>query len=321
MDMNINRTNIRELQKGDKVQGYYYIKDCVCKLTNGSNSKFLDMNLMDSTGVINAKLWNYKEQAGSMIKSNIIVMITGNVIEWKDKLQIKLEDLRCINGSDVINEEDFVPVAPYKAEDMYDNIIAYKDSIKNVDIKNIVDNILKKVEDKIIYYPAAKSNHHSVRSGLLYHTVTMLKAGDALSNIYQFLNKDLLYAGIILHDMAKIEEMNSNELGVVEEYSVEGQLLSHISIEVRNIEIATKEINASKEVSMLLQHMILTHHYEPEYGSPKKPMFPEAEMLHHLDLIDARMFDMEKALYGVEKGSFSEKIWSLENLSIYKSTL
>lgn len=319
--MNIDRKNIIELQKGDKIQGYYYIKDCVCKLTNGSNSKFLDMNLMDSTGVINAKLWNYREQAGSLIKSNMLVMITGNVIEWKDKLQIKLENIRATNESDVIKEEDFVPVAPYKADYMYEKILEYKDTIKNEDIKNIVDNILEKSKNKIMYYPAAKSNHHSLRSGLLYHTFTMLKAGDALSNIYEFLNRDLLYAGIILHDIAKIEEMNSNELGVVEEYSLEGQLIGHIAIGVRNIEIAAKEVNASKEASMLLEHMILTHHYEPEYGSPKKPMFPEAEILHHLDLIDARMFDMKKALDGVEKGTFSERIWSLDNLSIYNNKL
>ncbi|SHJ85586.1 3'-5' exoribonuclease [Hathewaya proteolytica DSM 3090] len=316
-----NRMNVNQLQKGDKVQEYYYIKDCVCKLTNGNNAKFLDINLMDRTGIINAKLWNYREEQDDYIKSNIIVFVTGNVIEWKDKLQLKIDYLRKITEEDKVEVDDFVPVAPYSSMDMYEEILKYKENIKNQDIKNIVEYILNEAGPKVMYYPAAKSNHHSVRSGLLYHTLTMLKAGRALSEIYDFVNSDLLYAGIILHDMAKVQEMNSSELGIVEEYSVEGQLLGHIIIGVRNIETAARAVNASKEVSMLLQHMILTHHYEPEYGSPKKPMFPEAELLHHLDLIDARMYDMNKALSSTEPGMFSDKIWSLDNLSVYRNKL
>jgi len=209
--------------------------------------------------------------------------------------------------------------APYKSEDMFDTILEFIEKIENKDIRGIVENINLQCSNKMMHYPAAKSNHHAIRGGLLYHTTTMLKAGEKLLEIYTHLNKDLLYAGIILHDIAKIYEMDSSELGIVSQYTTEGQLLGHIILGINLIDRAGKELEADNEVIMLLQHMILSHHYEPEYGSPKKPMIPEAEMLHYLDILDARMYDMQKALHDVDEGDFSEKIYSLENITLYKS--
>jgi 3'-5' exoribonuclease len=308
---------IEQFNKGDRIEGYFLIKNVSSKITNGSNNKFLDMNIIDKTGEINAKLWQCNDEQEEMYSENMLVKLRGSVLEWKGKLQFKIELIRPINDEDNIDINEYVPTAPDDPRDMYELILSYVERIKNKDIKNIVLNILDEVGSYIMYYPAAKSNHHAIRSGLLYHTTTMLKCGDKLSEIYDFINKDLLFAGIILHDIAKIDEMASSELGIVNEYTVEGQLLGHIIIGVRKVEIAAQKVNANKEVSMLLQHMILTHHYEPEYGSPKKPMIPEAELLHHLDIMDARMYDMKKALKDTEKGKFSERIWSLDNLSIY----
>lgn len=316
-----DRITISQFEKGQKVQGIFFVKDCACKLTNGSNAKFLDMNLMDKTGTINAKLWDCKCGQEQIIKENILVNVKGNIVDWKGKLQFKIDVITPVGEDEEINAEDYIPVAPISAMTMYEDILRYKDEIKNDDIKRIVENILEKTGSKIMHYPAAKSNHHALRSGLLYHTTTMLKAGEALSKIYTFIDTDLLYAGIILHDIAKTQEMHSNNLGIVDEYTVEGQLLGHIIIGVRNIEVAANEVNADKEVSMLLQHMVLSHHYEAEYGSPKKPMFPEAELLHYLDILDARMYDMNKAMASTETGTFSDKIWSLENISIYKNNI
>ncbi|KYH34850.1 3'-5' exoribonuclease YhaM [Clostridium tepidiprofundi DSM 19306] len=315
-----NKT-IHQFNKGDKIQGYFLIKDVSCKITNGSNNKFLDINLVDKTGEINAKLWNCNEDQENMFNDNMLVKIRGNILEWKGKLQLKIELIRPITDEDDINIEDYVPTAPENPRIMYDLILKYVDRIKNNDIRNIVVAILDEIGPSIMYYPAAKSNHHAIRSGLLYHMSTMLKAGDRLSEVYDFIDKDLLFAGIILHDIAKIDEMDSSELGIVSEYTVEGQLLGHIVMGVRKVEIAAQKVKADKEISMLLQHMILTHHYEPEYGSPKKPMIPEAELLHYLDIMDARMYDMKKALKDVETGSFSDRIWSLDNLSVYKSKI
>ena len=311
---------ISEIKKGDRVEGFFVIKSVDSKVTNNSNTnKYLDFNLGDATGDINAKLWECNEELENKFKQNTLVKIKGTVNEWRGKLQLKIEMIRLTEERDEVNICDYVAVAPYSPEKMYDDILNYLSKIKNTDIQNIVTNILSDNEEKLMHYPAAKSNHHSIRSGLLYHTTTMLKAGEKLSEIYTFLNTDLLYAGIILHDIGKIYEMNASELGIVSEYTVEGQLIGHIVQGIKMIETASIEVKADKEVSMLLQHMVLAHHYEAEYGSPKKPMIPEAEMLHHLDIMDARMYDMNKALADTEEGKFSERIWSLDNISIYKS--
>jgi 3'-5' exoribonuclease len=146
----------------------------------------------------------------------------------------------------------------------------------------------------------------------------MLQSGEKLGQIYDFLNLDYIFAGVILHDVCKILEMDSDEYGVVSDYTMEGKLLGHIIQGIKEIEIEGDKIGLDREKSVVLQHMVLSHHYEPEFGSPKKPMTPEAEILHFLDIIDARMFDFEHALEGIEQGTFTDKIWLLDNRNLYK---
>lgn len=311
-----NKT-ICDFKAGERVEGFYIIKSVDCK-TSSNGKKYFDFNLGDKTGEINAKLWEYKEGEENTYSPNILVKVRATINEWQGNLQLKIDKIRLAIDEDGVNPSDFVQVAPYEADYMYQTINTYIEKIGNESIRGIVSVIIEGYSSKILYYPAAKKNHHSIRSGLLYHIMTMLKAGEKLSEIYTHLNKDLLYAGIILHDIAKIEEMESSDLGIVTDYTVEGQLLGHITQGVKLVENAADVVGADKESTMLLQHMILSHHYEPEYGSPVKPMFPEAELLHFLDIIDARMFDMFKALDDTKSGGFSDKIWSLENRKVYK---
>jgi len=204
---------------------------------------------------------------------------------------------------------------------MYNQIQNYIKRITNQDISRIVIEVLESYKDKLLFYPAAKQNHHSIRSGLLYHIMRMLMVAEKLTEVYTNVNRDLLYAGVILHDIAKIDEMEANELGVVSEYTIEGQLLGHIVQGVKIIDDFSRRLGVNREVSILLQHMILSHHYEPEFGSPKKPMIPEAELLHYIDIIDARMYDMESALSNAKPNEFTDKIWVLDNRKLYKSAL
>lgn len=313
---------ISELNKGDKVESFFLVKTIECKITNNSTTnKYLDFILIDSTGEINAKLWEYSADVEKSINNNMLVNVRGNVNEYRGKLQLKIEKIRPAVEEDKIDIEDFIMCAPYKSQDMFETLLDYIEKIENEDIKYITESIVSKISYKLMYYPAAKSNHHSIKGGLLYHITTMLKVSEKLLDIYTFLNKDLLYAGIILHDIAKTEEMESSDLGIVSTYSIEGQMLGHIIQGITMIDEAGKQIDADKEIVMLLQHMVLTHHYEPEYGSPKKPMIPEAEMLHHLDVMDARMYDMEKATKDINKGTFSEKVYSLDGIAVYKTNI
>ena len=286
-----------------------------------SNAKrFLDITLTDNTGEINAKVFDYRGEDDEYVQ-NTIIKIRGDVSEWQGRKQLKIIKIRNQNEEDRVNIEDFVQSAPISSNDMYETIVSYINKMENEDIKRLIKHIVDENKEKLLYYPAAKSNHHSIRSGLLYHVLRMLKMGESFADVYDFINRDLLYAGIILHDMAKIEEMNSNEFGIVSEYTMEGQLLGHLIQGIKNISKVSEELEISKEISLLIEHMILSHHYYPEYGSPKKPMIPEGQLLHYIDTIDANMYDMDKALKEVEETEFTGPIWTLDKRRLYKSSL
>lgn len=309
---------INELQAGNRIDSFYLIK-AVSVRVSSNNKKYLDLTLADKTGEISAKLWDATDEDENLYKENVLVKIRAAVVEWQNNLQLKIDRIRLSAKEDNIDISDYVASAPFPGEEMYILMLEYVDKIQNKDIKSIVNYIIDKAGDKMINFPAAKKNHHSVRSGLLYHITTMLKAGEKLCEVYDFLNKDLIYAGVILHDMAKLEEMDASELGIVSDYTIEGQLLGHLVMGSEKIREAAIAVNADSEISMILQHMIIAHHFEPEYGSPKKPMLPEAQMLHFLDDMDATMYDMKKAVSSTEPGSMSDAVWSLEKRRIYNS--
>ncbi|MFA6939867.1 MAG: HD domain-containing protein [Clostridiaceae bacterium] len=313
--MLVENAVIGNFREGFTIQGYYIIKEVELKKSK-NNSKYLDMVLADKTGEVNSKIWDYKLEESEFSK-NSLVKVKGEVINYSNNLQLNISKIRMTNEEDNVKIEDFVPAAPIPAEDMLNTIENYISRIENKDIKNIVSYIIDEYRDKLIFYPAAMKNHHSIKGGLLYHVSTMLVLGEKISQVYPFLNTDLLYAGIILHDIAKIDEMDSSELGIVEDYTFEGKMLGHIIEGIKNIEIVGEKLKADREIVLLLEHMVLTHHYEPEYGSPKKPMLKEAEILHYIDKIDATMFDIGKALSDTPKGEFTDGIWTLDKRRIY----
>ncbi|MDV3426522.1 MAG: HD domain-containing protein, partial [Bacillota bacterium] len=292
--MLVENAVIGNFREGFTIQGYYIIKEVELKKSK-NNSKYLDLILADKTGEVNSKIWDYKLEESEFSK-NALVKVRGEVINYSNNLQLNISKMRTANEEDNVKIEDFVPAAPIPAEDMLNTIESYISRIENKDIKNIVSYIIDEYRDKLMFYPAAMKNHHSIKGGLLYHVSTMLVLGEKISQVYPFLNTDLLYAGIILHDISKIDEMDSSDLGIVEDYTVEGKMLGHIIQGIKKLEMVGEKLKADKEIVLLLQHMVLTHHYEPEYGSPKKPMLKEAEILHYIDKIDATMFDIGKAL-------------------------
>ncbi|SMB81543.1 3'-5' exoribonuclease [Desulfonispora thiosulfatigenes DSM 11270] len=313
----IEDKQISEFVIGEVSQGFFLIRSVESR-TASNNNKYLDFTLADKTGEINAKLWHCTEKDEAKYIANKLVKVRGNVTQWQGRLQYIIEKVRLTTEDDNLKVENFVPSAPYPAEEMYSEVLKYVGLIKNSEINMLVNILLEENKDRLIYYPAAQKNHHSYRSGLLYHITSMLKVGEGLSKVYEFINLDLLYAGIILHDIAKLFEMDSSELGIVSDYTMEGNLLGHIVQGIKMIERVASEIEMNEETAILLQHMILSHHNEPEFGSPKRPMIPEAELLHHIDTIDARMFDMKKNLDNINEGDFSDRVWLLHNRKIYK---
>lgn len=310
---------IKEFEVGDDIQGFYLIKGMNLK-TSSNNKKYLDLNLTDKTGEINGKVWDIDDAMVSQFKAGDIVKVRGTVTSWQNTLQFKIVKLRPLEADDQVKLEDMVQAAPIDKNDMFTEIMGFVAKINHPEIKLLVETLVGEYEEKLMFYPAAKKNHHAIRSGLLYHILRMLRTAEAISNVYGHLNTDLLYAGVILHDIEKINEMISDELGVVSDYSFEGQILGHIIMGIRKIQVVGERLGISQEISNLIQHMILSHHYQPEFGSPKKPMLPEAEILHYLDMVDARMYDMSKALEAIEPGKFTENVPVLDYRKLYKPT-
>lgn len=294
--------------KGQIFEGFLLVKAAEQR-TAANGSKYLDMTLCDKSFEVNAKMWD-----GTVAppKAGQVVKIRGMMQEYNNRAQLRTDKLRDPEQRDVIDMSMLVPCAPEPANDMKSEIYLRANAIADAQLKALVLDRLDECGERLDYYPAAVKLHHAERAGLLHHTLTMLRAARGLCEVYADLDKDLLAAGIILHDLCKLTEIKATEIGLASEYSVEGELIGHLVEGVAKINGAGERLGVRRELLLMVEHMILSHHDLPEYGSPKRPMFPEAEVLHTLDMLDARMFEMSLALSQVQPGAFTERIWSLE---------
>jgi len=301
---------------GEEIQGFFIIKAINVK-TSSNHKKYLDLTFADKTGEVNGKLWDANDTTVSTYKTGNLVKVRGTVTSWQNHMQLKIARIRLANDDDQIQITDYVPAAPFDPVEMYDEIKATVDAFTNEQLKKLVGAVLETYREPLLTAPAAKSNHHAIRSGLLYHIKRMIQTGKGLCQVYSHINQDLLISGIILHDMEKINEMVADDLGIVSSYSREGQLLGHIIMGIKKIDEMAKKLDIDQELSLMLQHLVLTHHYEAEFGSPKKPMIPEGELLHYIDVMDARMYDMTLALKDTPAGEFTDPVWVLDKRRLY----
>ena len=305
---------LSDIKRDDRFEGYLIVRSAEQRASaNGKN--YLDMTLADKSGSINAKMWDGTVQpplAGSIVK----VRATGN--EFNGRMQLRVEKIRAAESRDQVDMSALIPCAPRDPNEMLGEVVRAADHIADPDLRRITCELLDRSGDKLLTFPAAKQMHHAERSGLLHHTTTMLRAANAIMSVYPQLNASLLIAGVIVHDLAKIDEMDADTLGLVSDYSVDGKLIGHIVRGVVNIQLAAEKTKANPGKALLLQHMVLSHHGIPEYGSPLAPKFPEAEVLNTIDTLDARLYEMDEALSRAIPGGFSEKVWGLDNRQLYR---
>ena len=305
---------LSDIKRDDRFEGYLIVRSAEQRASaNGKN--YLDMTLADKSGSINAKMWDGTVQpplAGSIVK----VRATGN--EFNGRMQLRVEKIRAAESRDQVDMSALIPCAPRDPNEMLGEVVRAADHIADPDLRRITCELLDRAGDKLLTFPAAKPMHHAERSGLLHHTTTMLRAANAIMSVYPQLNASLLIAGVIVHDLAKIDEMDADTLGLVSDYSVDGKLIGHIVRGVVNIQLAAEKTKANPGKALLLQHMVLSHHGIPEYGSPLAPKFPEAEVLNTIDTLDARLYEMDEALSRAIPGGFSEKVWGLDNRQLYR---
>lgn len=311
---------IGQLRTDDEIQDFFMVKAIAIKI--GSNKKqYLDLVLCDKSGEMTAKKWDVADTelpSLNEIGEGDVIKLKGNVTEWNGMRQLRVLKLRRSVPEDNVELMDYIKAAPERADDMYRFIVDKAEGMEDEELKKLCLRLLTDHREKLMYYPAAAKNHHAELSGLLYHMKRMLMMAERVCEVYLNLNRDLVAAGVIIHDLEKLNEIEADTLGMASGYSFEGQLLGHLIQGIKSIDRLAEELGIGKEKTIMLEHMILSHHYEPEFGSPKKPLFPEAEILHYLDMIDARMYDMQEALDSTSPGEFSDRIWTLDNRKLYK---
>lgn len=328
---------INELKMGmtDKITFFALIKRMAQRET-AEKKPYVDFELSDRTDSLDAKLWNTSiEQLPPGIVAGSIVCVTGTPSSWNGKTQLKIESIRLATEEDSVSEDSFYAVAPIATLAMYEQILALVNSFKNEELKKLTLAIYEQYKEKLLYFPSAMVVHHAIKGGLLFHVYQMLRAGLALSDVYfgkidigltelksqenpEGFSKEMLITGILLHDIGKMKEMEPTAYGIVEDYTICGKLMGHIVLGNDIVARCANELGISEETAMLVQHMILSHHYEEKWGSYVKPQTAEAELLHHLDLIDARLYQFKKVFSNIQMGTFSERQEYLEKRQIYR---
>lgn len=299
---------------GEQIDLFLFIKKST-KAIATTGKPFLTFIFQDQSGELEARLWDVSPEAEASFVSEAIVKVYGEIQDYKGKKQIRIKGIRLKEAHEVIDIGDLLPKAPVEKLALSEALNRAILEIRNTEIQTITSHLLRKYKTDFLEYPAATKNHHEFVSGLAYHVTSMLELAKGISDLYPSLNKDLLYAGVILHDLGKVVELSGPVATV---YTIEGNLLGHITIMSNEISKAGEELGINSEIVMLLQHLVLSHHGKAEWGSPKPPMIREAEILHYIDNIDARMNMMDRALQHVEPGDFSERIFSMDNRQFYK---
>lgn len=299
-----------------KVEGFALVKKCEVRVSK-NGSKFLSMILSDKTGEIDAKYWDYQEGITPEITEGSIVKVNGFETEFKGTPQLKVEMIRPALDSDRINPSDFVPTSEYDPEAMYGEICRIAKGFKDHELAALLLAVYEKYKERLLIYPAAVRLHHAMRGGLLYHSLSIIRLCEKVSEIYPQVDRDLLITGAALHDIGKCVEMDTDEYGVASRYTTRGNLLGHLVIGAIIVDETGKELGIPEETLMLVEHMILSHHGKPEYGAAVPPKFLEASILAKMDELDATLFEINDNVSDVETGEFTQRIWALDNTMLY----
>lgn len=294
---------VNKLSAKDDVQSPFLVK--YIGAAEGKDGKsYLNLILADKTGEIEARKWHGAEVVIGQIRSGDVVIINGKMNSFQGRLQLIVQELSKLND-DQINREDYIQKAGSAPEKMFQELLDIVNSLDEVYIRDLILSILHdpEIARRLKIWQAGKAIHHAYQSGLLEHILSCAKLGMQLSPHYK-VNTSYVVAGCILHDICKIYELSE---GPVVDYTEEGKLVGHL---VKGLEIvdhfAAKIKNFPYNMKMHLKHILLAHHGEYEFGSPKVPNTSEAYLVHLIDLMDSKMSSLEQ----VKKNDNSTGHWS-----------
>lgn len=307
---------ISQMKKDELFEGYYLIKKAELRKTRAGKD-YLAMTFQDDSGEISGNLWDAQPYNVEQFTAGKVVYMQGRREVYNGMPQVNQIQLRNVEEGEPSDPADFKEKSPVDIDDVRDYLEGMMFKIENATWQRIVRTIYRKFDKEFFVYPAAKTNHHAFESGLAYHTATMVRLADSIGDIYPVLDKSLMFAGIMMHDLAKCIELTGPDHT---EYTVRGNLLGHISLINEEITKAIIElgIDDDKEEVIVLRHVVLSHHGLLEYGSPVRPQIMEAEIVHMIDNIDAEMMMMTTALSQVDEGEQTRRVFALDNRSLYK---
>ncbi len=309
--------NFKKLPNGMS-EGFVLLKKCEEKKTK-NGALYLDMIIGDKEGEMSAKLWDF--HGGASFEGDSIVKIRGHIEQYNGKEQFRVSQIRPVSNTDEYNISDLVPASQIGGEQLFEMIKSRVERFENQNLKNIVLSIIEEKREKLVYYPAALKLHHAILGGLMFHTMSIIRMAEEICKIYTNINKELLLSGIILHDVAKTWELEAGKTGLAKGYTAEGELIGHLVKGAMYVNDKAKELGIDCEEVTLLEHMILSHHGIPEYGSAIRPMFLEAEILSALDALDATIYEINDATSKVEAHEFTDRQWALDNRKLYNHGL
>lgn len=285
---------------GDKVDDVFVVfEKILAQKKDGSN--YLGITLSDRTGKIKGVIWDNVDKISSGINSGDFVNVKGNISEYKGSLQAVVKNIELL-PSDSVDPSDFLPITRHDIDSMFERVIKLSDSIEDKNLKELLEAFWKDSEfvEKFKKAPAAKMMHHACIGGLLEHTLSMSLLADRIAGHYKGIDRNILIAGAILHDIGKIKEF---EYDIKIDYSDEGRLLSHIVIGLGMIDEKIKGIKEFPDnLSLLLKHMIVSHHGTRDFGSPEPPKTIEAVLLNYIDEIDSKVSGIREFMASEETG-------------------
>jgi 3'-5' exoribonuclease len=283
----MERIFINQFKRGQSVEGFFLSKEkTVSKTTTGN--PYLSLRLADRTGEIEGRVWDKASDFGSLFEKDDVIKVHGEVEEFQGVLQLRVLRLRkaAAGEFDLI---DFLPKTAHDVDSMLSEIKGIAESLRNPHLRALLESFLADEEFVIKFKtaPAAKAMHHVYIGGLLEHTLFVLRLIRLVAPQYKAIDLDLILAGGFLHDIGKVDELAYERAF---DYTDRGRLLGHITLTVEKIGEKIHSLPDFPEtLALLLKHLILSHHGEYVFGSPKRPKTLEALLLHHLDDLDAKI--------------------------------
>jgi 3'-5' exoribonuclease len=282
-----------------------------------SGEPYLALTLGDRCGQIEAKMWDNVEDAIDAFEQEDFLKVKGLLNKYKNRFQITIHKLRRLGDSEV-DFADYLPKTTKDVDELWRTLTDFVSSFENAHLRTLVQAFMSDPDIAKAYRsaPAAKSLHHAYIGGLLDHVVSLFKSCSLVCQNYPQVNRDLLLTGAFLHDIGKIHELTYNRSF---SYTSRGQLLGHMIIELEMLQAKIAKLpDFPPELKTLLEHLIISHHGQYEFGSPKLPMFPEALMLHYMDDLDSKMESMRAHF---EREAESESDWTTYNASLGRTLL